>query len=136
MTFQKSLFQYLFDSSSLINIERHKKMTSLRRRKGSVLIPEKVAYEVAYHPQVPSKAPLRKLILKHPELVAQFQNNEEEEYLRVRSQVGIDDGEAAAIAIAIKRRLSLVIDDKKGKEKAENHGVQTFTWQDFVQGNI
>ncbi len=106
-------------------------MTILRRRRGEVLIPEKVAVEVNQ-----PNTPLHRFISKFHQVVTKFQNNEEEKYLRVRSQVGIDDGEAAAIAIAIKRRLSLVIDDKKGKEKAENHGVQTFTWQDFVQGNI
>jgi len=131
MAFEKSLFQYLFDSSSLINIERHKKMTILRRRRGEVLIPEKVAVEVNQ-----PNTPLHRFISKFHQVVTKFQNNEEEEYLRVRSQVGIDDGEAAAIAIAIKRRLSLVIDDKKGKEKAGDHDVQTFAWQDFVQGNI
>lgn len=131
MAFEKSLFQYLFDSSSLINIERNKKMTILRKRRGEVLIPEKVAAEVNQ-----PNTPLHRFISKFYQVVTQFQNNEEGEYLRVRSQVGIDDGEAAAIAIAIKRRLSLVIDDKKGKEKAENHDVQTFPWQDFVKGII
>ncbi len=131
MAFEKSLFQYLFDSSSLINIERNKKMTILRKRRGEVLIPEKVAAEVNQ-----PNTPLHRFISKFYQVVTQFQNNEEEEYLRVRSQVGIDDGEAAAIAIAIKRRLPLVIDDKKGKEKAKNHDIQTFAWQDFVKGII
>ena len=131
MTFEKSLFQYLFDSSSLINIERNKKMTILRKRRGEVLIPEKVATEINQ-----PNTPLHRFISKFYQVVTQFQNNEEEEYLRVRSQVGIDDGEAAAIAMAVKRRLPLVIDDKKGKKKAENHDVQTFAWQDFVKGII
>lgn len=59
-------------------------------------------------------------------------SGEKEQYLRVRSQVGIDDGEAAAIAIAIKRKLSLVIEDRKGKTKAENHGIKTLSWEDFL----
>lgn len=129
MAFQKSFFQCLFDSSSLINIERNKKMTILRRRRGEVLIPEKVATEVNQ-----PNTPLRRFISKFHQVVARFENNEEDEYLRVRSQVGIDDGEAAAIAMAIRRRLPLVVDDKKGKEKAKNHGIQTLSWQDFVQG--
>ena len=131
MAFEKSLFQYLFDSSSLINIERNKRMTILRKRRGEVLIPEKVAAEVNQ-----PNTPLHRFISKFHQVVTQFQNNEEEEYLRVRSQVGIDDGEAAAISMAIKRRLPLVIDDKKGKEKAESHDVQTFAWRDFVEGII
>jgi len=131
MAFEKSLFQYLFDSSSLINIERNKKMTILRKRRGEVLIPEKVAVEVNQ-----PNTPLHRFISKFYQVVTQFQNNEEEEYLRVRSQIGIDDGEAAAIAMAIKRRLPLIIDDKKGKEKAESNDIQTFAWQDFVKGII
>jgi len=131
MAFEKSLFQYLFDSSSLINIERNKKMTILRKRRGEVLIPGKVATEINQ-----PNTPLHRFISKFYQVITQFQNNEEEEYLRVRSQVGIDDGEAAAIAMAIKRRLPLVIDDKKGIEKAENHDVKTFAWQDFVKGII
>jgi predicted nucleic acid-binding protein len=127
MAFQKSLFQYLFDSSSLINIERSKKMTVLRKRRGEVLIPEKVAAEVNQ-----PNTPLHRFISKFYQVVIQFQNNEEQEYLRVRSQIGIDDGEAAAIAMAIKRQLPLVIDDKKGREKAENHGVRILSWQDFI----
>jgi len=133
MALQRELFQYILDASSLINIERYKKMTVLRRRKGSIIIPEKVAYEVAYHPLIRSDDRLRKFVLKYPELVTPFQNNEEEEYLRVRSQPNIHDAEAAAIAMAIKRRLHLVIDDQAAKEKAKNHGIQTLSWQDFIR---
>jgi predicted nucleic acid-binding protein len=130
---QKSLFQYVLDSSSLINIDREKKMNILRKRKGDVLIPEKVAYEVAYDPQIRLDDRLRKFILRYPELVTQFQKGEEEEYLRIRRQAGIHDADAAAIAIALKRRLQLVIDDKKAKLKAESHGVQTLPWDEFVR---
>jgi len=109
-------------------------MNILRKRRGDVLIPEKVAYEVAYDPQIRSDDRLRKFILRYPELVTQFQKGEEEEYLRIRRQAGIHDADAAAIAMSIKRRLSLVIDDKKAKEKAKKHGVPTLAWDDFVKG--
>ena len=102
-------------------------MSQLRSRIGEVLIPEKVANEVNQ-----PNTPISRLIVRYPQIIEQFQNNEEEEYLRTRSQVGIDDGEAAAIAIASKRNLSLFIDDKKGKAKAENHGIQTLGWTDFL----
>jgi len=128
MAIQEELFQYVFDASSLINIERQKKMGELRKRKRGILIPEKVAVEV----NMPN-SPLHKFISKYPGVVTSFQKTEEEEYLRVRSQIGIDDGEAAAIAISTNRRLPLVIDDKKGKTKAENHGVKTLSWQDFLK---
>lgn len=133
MASQTELFKYVFDASSLIHIEKYRKMGPLRKRKRSIIIPEKIAYEVAFDPRISSNTPLRKFIEKHPELVTQFKNNEEEEYLRLRSQVGIDDGEAAAIAIAFKRNLPLVIDDKKGKTKAENHGIETLSWKDFLR---
>lgn len=128
-TFQKGLFQHVFDASSLIYIERNKKMRQLRRRKGEVLIPEKVAEEVNK-----PRSPLSRLITRNPQIVTQFQNDEGQEYLRVRSQVGIDDGEAAAIAVALKRSLLLVIDDVKGKTKAENHGIKTLGWDRFIEG--
>ena len=104
-------------------------MTILRRRKDEVLIPVKVAAEVNQ-----PNTPLHRFVSNFRETITQFEKDEEEEYLRVRSQVGIDDGEAAAIAIAIKRHLLLIIDDRKAKEKADKHGVQTLTWDDFVKG--
>jgi len=129
MAFQKSLFQCVFDSSFLINIERNRKMTVLRRRRSEVLIPEKVAAEVNQ-----PNTPLHRFLSKFRQVVVGFEGAEEEEYLRIRSQVGIDDGEAAAIALAIRRRLSLVIDDRKARKKAEHHDIETLSWQDFVKG--
>jgi len=128
MAFQKSLFQCVFDSSSLINVERNKKMTVLRRRRGEVLIPAKVEEEVNQ-----PNTPLHRFITRfRQQVVTPFQNNEEQEYLRVRSQRGIHDADAAAIAMAMKRRLTLVIDDKRAREKAESHGIETLSWQDFI----
>jgi len=127
MTLQRELFQFVFDASSLINIERNRKIGKLRRAKGAVLIPEKVAKEV----NMPN-SPLHRFINRYPQVVTPFQANEEEVYLKVRSQIGIDDGEAAAIAVALKRSLPLVIDDMKGKNKSENHGIKTLGWQDFI----
>lgn len=127
MTLQRELFQFVFDASSLINIERKRKLGKLRKSKGAVLIPEKVAREV----NVPN-SPLHRFINRYPQVITSFQPNEEEAYLRIRSQLGIDDGEAAAIAVALKRKLPLVIDDIKGKTKSENHGIRTLSWQDFI----
>lgn len=122
--------KHLFDSSSLINIERNRKMNILRRRRHEVLIPGKVEREVNQ-----PNTPLHRFITRfYKQVVTQFQNNEEEEYLRVMSQFGIGEGEAAAIAMAIKRDLPVVTDDKKAKDTAKNYGIQTLSWQDFVQG--
>jgi len=128
MAFQKSLFQCVFDSSSLINIERNRKMTILRRRRGEVLIPSKVEEEVNQ-----PNTPLHRFITRfRQQVLTPFQNNEEQEYLRVRSQRGIHDADAAAVAIALKRRLTLAIDDKRAREKAGSHGIETLSWQDFI----
>lgn len=131
--FQYEIFKCVFDASSLINIEREGKMNALRKHKGAVLIPEKVAGEINQ-----PKSPLHGFITKYPETVISFQANEEDRYLQIRSQVGIHDGEASAIAIALNRGLSLVIDERETKAtgKAKNHGVKTLSWRDFLKGNI
>lgn len=131
MVLEPDLFQLVFDASSLINIERNRKITLIRKLKEQILIPEKVAQEV----NLPN-SPLHRFILRYPDVVTPFQHNEEEEYLRIRSQVGIDDGEAAAIAIALTRDLPLVIDDKKGRAKAGGHGIKTASWEDFINRKI
>ena len=134
MGIQKELFQYVFDSSALINIKRNKRMEFLRKHKGGILIPEKVAQEIN-HPMVSLDDPLRKFISKYPHVVTPFQNNEEDEYLRIRSQPGIHDGEASAMAVALKRKHPLVIDEKdtKATGKAKNHGINTLNWQEFLK---
>jgi predicted nucleic acid-binding protein len=133
MTIQKELFLYVFDSSALINIKRNGKTRTLQKRKGGILIPEKVAAEIN-HPMVPLVDPLRKFISKYPQVVTPFQNKEEEEYLRIRSQPGIHDGEASAMTIALKRNYPLVIDEKdtKATGKAKNHGIKTLNWKEFL----
>lgn len=121
--------KHVFDSSSLINIERNRKMNILRRRRHEVLIPRKVEEEVNQ-----PNTPLHRFITRfRQQVITPFQNNEEEEYLRVRSQRGIHDADAAAIAMAVKRRLPLVIDDNRARKKAESHGIEILSWQDFIQ---
>jgi predicted nucleic acid-binding protein len=130
--YQPGLFQYVFDTSSLINIERLKKMEHLRKRIGEIIIPEKVAEEINH----PGK-PLSNLVQKHPHVVAKFNGREEEEeYLRILRLPGMDPGEAAAIVIALRRKLPLVVDDKVGKATAKNYGLQTLSWKDFINGAI
>jgi predicted nucleic acid-binding protein len=134
MYIQKELFQYVFDSSALINIKRNRRTRFLQKRKEGMLIPEKVAEEIN-HPKVRRDDPLRKFLSKYPQVVTSFQNNEEDEYLRIRSQAGIHDGEASAMAIALKRKHTLVIDEKdtKATGKAKNHGINTMNWKEFLK---
>lgn len=131
-------WQCVIDSSSLINIDRNAGIRMLEKRKGTVLIPEKVVYEVAEDPRIPEKDRLRKFVLQNIEMKTEFQNNEADEYLRILKQPGIDSGEAAAMAIALIRRLPLVVDERETKAtgKAKNHGIKTLSWRDFLKGNI
>jgi predicted nucleic acid-binding protein len=135
-SFTLEFWQCVMDSSSLINIEHKAGIKALEKRKGGILIPEQVAYEVAFDPRVSRTDPLRKFVERYPELVTSFQGEEEEEYLRIASQPGIGPGEASAMAIALKRKLPLVIDEKetKARGKAKNHGIRTLSGQDFING--
>jgi len=131
----RGLWQYVIDSSSLINIEQNRGVRTLGQRIGAILISERVAYEVAEDPKILKTDLLRQFVVANPQIVTQFQNNEEEEYLMVLRQPGIDEGEASVIAIASKRHLTLVIDerDTKATGKAKNHGVNTLSWQEFLK---
>jgi len=125
----KPLFQYVFDSSSLINIEKGGFMEHLRRRYYEVVLPEKVAEEV----KTPGY-PLENFLESHPSVIVLFTPSEEERYLEIRRQAGIHDGEAAAMTIALSRRLPLVIDEsaKRAKGKAKNHDIPCLTSQEFL----
>ena len=109
----------------------------MEERKGAILISERVAYEVAEHPKVLKTDPLRQFVERNHQIVTQFKDNEEEQYLLILQQPGIDEGEASVIAIASKRHLPLVIDerDTKATGKAKNHGVDTLSWQNFLKGS-
>jgi len=133
--FTQGFWRYVVDSSSLINIEKNESVRALELRKGAILISERVAYEVADDPKILKTDPLRKFVSGNPQVITQFQDNEEEEYLRILRQQGIDPGEASVMAIALKRRLPLVIDerDTKATGKANNHGIKTLSWQKFLR---
>ena len=134
--FTHELWKYIMDASSLINIEHNTGINELEKRKGAILMPEQVAKEVAFNPKIKKTDPLRKFVIRNPQVITKFQNDEEVEYLRIMSQPGIGTGEASAIAVALNRNLPLVIDEKetKAKGKANNHGISTLSWQDFLKG--
>jgi len=133
--FAREIWLYVVDSSSLINIEKNESVKALEQRKGAILISERIAYEVAYHPKILKTDPLRQFVLRHPQVITQFQDDEGDEYLRILKQQGIDAGEASVMAIALKRKHPLVIDerDTKATGKANNHGVKTLSWQKFLK---
>ena len=135
--FAREFWQYVIDACSLINIEHNIGIKALEDRRGAIIISERVAYEVAENPKILKTDPLRQFVMANPQIVTQFQNDEEEEYLMVLRQPGIDEGEASVIAIALKRNLPLVIDerDTKATGKAKNHGVNTLGWQNFLRAS-
>jgi predicted nucleic acid-binding protein len=120
----KSLFQYIFDSSTLIDVERRRLVRYLRKRHNEIVLPKKVSEEVGQ-----PRSPLKNFLDSYPQVVISFTSDEEDRYLEVRGQPGIHDGEAAAITLALSRNLPLVIGDKKGRSKAENHNIRCLTWQ-------
>ncbi|MBL7210125.1 MAG: hypothetical protein ISS52_08505 [Dehalococcoidia bacterium] len=132
--FAREFWQYIIDSSSLINIEQTKGIKALEQRRGALLISERIAFEVAYHPEIRKTDRLRQFVLRNPEVITPFKDNEEKEYLQILRQPGIDPGEASAMAIALKRKLPLVIDerDTKATGKAKNHGIHTLSWHEFL----
>lgn len=134
--FALKFWRYIMDSSSLINIQRNVGIRALKKRMGAILIAPQVAYEVAFDPRVRKTDPLRQFVIENPQVVTQFQHDEEEEYLSFASQPGIGPGEASAMAIALKRNIPLVIDerDTKAKGKANNHGIKTLNWKEFLKG--
>ena len=136
-SYNLELWQRVLDSSSLINIQQNEGIKILEKRKGAILISERVKYEVADDPRIRKRDPLKEFIAKYPEVVTQFKDNEEDKYLRILRQQGIDAGEASAMAIAINRKLPLVIDERNTKAtgKAQNHGIKTLSWQEFVKGS-
>lgn len=135
-TFNREFWQYVVDSCSLINIEQKEGVKTLERRKGAILISDRIAYEVARDPRINKTDPLRQFVLRNPQMITQFQDNEGEEYLRILKQRGIDPGEASAMAITLKRKLPLIIDerDTKATGKAKNHGIKTLSWREFLRG--
>jgi predicted nucleic acid-binding protein len=105
-------------------------MTHLRRRSADVLLPEKVAEEVGQ-----PGSPMQRFLTRYPSVVTPFTPSEEDGYLQMLKQPGIDEGEAAAITLAISRGpLPIVIEDKRGRQKAENHNLHCLYWHDFIRG--
>jgi len=105
-------------------------MTALRKRRGDVIVPEKVAEEVGL-----PRSKLGRFLNQYPEIITPFSIEEEGRYLEMRAQQGIGDGEAAAISVALVRNFPLVIDDKKGRNKADNHGIRCLNWRQFIKGH-
>lgn len=122
-----SLFQYVFDSSSLIEIERRRYIRHLRILRDFMILPEKVAKEVSQ-----PGTPLKRFLDRYLGIVIRLRPEEERRYLEIRRQPGIHDPDAEAIALALSCRHPLVIEDKKARSKAENHGIKCLRWHELL----
>jgi len=121
--------RYVFESSSLINLERRKMVRRLPPPGRQIIVPQKVAEEVRK-----KGSPLAKWLSQRRARTENFVGNESAVYLRLRRQTAIHDGEASAIAIASCRKYTLVIDETNRAvlRKAGIHGVRTIEVTQFV----
>ena len=112
---------YVFDSSSLIDLERANTLRRIPVEPGLVVIPQRVFSEIN-KPRTPIATWLRRNGLRP----AQFQTPEEVTlYLTLRRVYpGLGDGEASAIAIASGRAGTVVTGDRLARIAAEGTEVR------------
>ncbi len=109
---------YVLDSCSLIHLERTSDLTRLPAGQARTFVPYRVAKEV----NLP-RTRLSTWLRNHSRIVTQFVREEGRLYLEfVRD--GLDDGEAAALAVAANRAATLVSDDKAARRMAESKRVR------------
>ena len=123
---------YVFDASSLINLERQDRLWHLSEHGGLVVIHQRIAKEVTKNP----RSGLAGWIAKHPSgITYTFLPQESELYIRLRQQKSpkIHDPEAIAIAIAWYRKGFLVCDDNSALQKANHHDVACLTANEFIE---
>lgn len=122
---------YIFDASALINLERQNKLWHLSEHGDSVVIHYRIAKEVTKSP----RSDLAGWIARHPRIITRtFLPKEGELYISLRQQrtPKIQDPDAIAIAIAWYRKGILVCDDNTALQKANHHGVNCITVDQFV----
>lgn len=134
---EPSLWQCVVDADALINIQSKHGIEKLERLKGSLLITEQVEFDVAKHHKIPRSDPLRKFVERNPNIVTKFEGDEEQEYLQIRAtHPHLGAGEASSMAVALKRNLTFVTDEKETKAtgRAKHLGIKTINSEDFVKG--
>ena len=124
---------YIFDASSLINLERQDKLRHLSELGHLVVIHERIAKEVSKNP----RSDLAKWIVRHPDRInhAPLLADESTLHVRLRQQrtPKVHDPEAIALAIAWHRKGILVCDDNAALWKANHHSVTCLKVDQFVQ---
>lgn len=121
--------QYVFDASSLIELERSNNLRILDGLGSRARVPQRVAREVNKE-----GTPLRRWLIRNPRNITKFAIPREGElYLKLMGSKSIDDGEAAAIAIAANRGWTLVTDDRPAKKAAIGLGVVCLSTKAFLE---
>ncbi len=122
---------YVFDASSLINLEKDgRSLSVLDSLAGRMFIPHKIAGEVD-----DPRSALGRWLLRNNRCVTQLLPPAEHQlYYQFLTQTDpkIHDGEATALAVALNRGATLVIDDNTAKKKAESHGVRCLSVGEFL----
>lgn len=124
---------YVLDATSLIHFERSSDLRRLSTVEVKLFIPDRVAREVNR-----PRYPLQRWLEENLRLVTKMLPEESRSYLKfkIQPETRLDDGEAAALAIALQRSAQLVTDDAAAQRKATSHGVAWLGTGDFVQQAI
>ena len=109
---------YVLDSCSLIHLEHRSDLKKLPPVDSRLFVPHRVAREVNK-----PRTRLHTWLKKHPHVVTQFVGDEGHLYLLFLRE-RLDDGEAAALAIAEQRNATLVTDDKAARALAGQRQVR------------
>ena len=124
---------YIFDSSSLIDLERSNTLPRIPVEPRYVIIPQRVYTEVN-KPRALIATWLRRNSLRS----AQFQTPAEGSlYLELRRQhPGLGDGEASAIAIAHHRNGTVVTEDRLARRVADTTETRWIGLEQYFQGVV
>ena len=119
--------RYVMDATSLIHFERSHDLSRLPSPGVRLFIPDRVAREVNK-----PRTRLERWLKRNQRLVAGMLPEEGRLYLQFLRQPQIDDGEAAALAIASHREAEVVTDDIAAQRKADSHGLGYLGTGDFL----
>lgn len=119
--------RYVFDSSSLINLERSRELRRLSTPGNSLLVPSRVAKEVSK-----GTSPLATWLRKGK--VAKFVvDGENQLFMKIRLQEKLlSDADIQGIVIAQQRKATYVVDEAAARKVAQNLGVRCINAEDFM----
>lgn len=120
--------RYVFDSSSLINLERSRDLKRLSTPGNSLIVPSRVAKEVSK-----GTSPLATWLRKGN--VANFiVDGENQLFMKIRVQEKLlSDADIQGIVIAQQRKATYVVDEAAAKRVAETLGVRCLKTNDFLK---